>query len=203
MRKASIKTWMTVVLATFILFLKAPPASAAVQYMYESPLTVIETITDIGGNSYKYEYSFTNVDTSPIWTFGIYTTFTPDAGSASTFTMDNHAMWFSAVQAVDNMLPEYDARNFDPEVDYTVFTENPIGWPFPTEGIPSGQAVSGFSFTSNQFDSSPKYYVYETHASGAVTANGGFMAAVGQTIPEPATLLLLGMGALVVRMKRT
>ncbi len=200
MRNVRVTIWVVVVLVAGTLFVKTPVVSAVVEYMYASPVTVIETITDIGGGSYEYEYSFTNVDTSPIWDFVVYTTFTPTDSSVSSFA--EYPDWLSDIKAITDILPEYDARNLDPDISHLVGTF-PQSWENFDSGIQPGQTVSGFSFTSNHYDLSPKYYGYETFASGWAHENGGMVAAAGQTVPEPSTLLLIGMGGLMLRKRRS
>lgn len=175
----------------------------SVKYLYQSPLTVVEKVTDIGGGSYKYEYSFTNVDTSDIWGFGVWTTFViSDMPVITTFT--ECPTWGAVSYPVDDSVPEYDPRNLDPAIVYHADTwTEPFFEPFaPINCIPVNQAVSGFSFTSNHYDPSPKYYNYETIASGYALTNGGYLAAVGQTVPEPGTILLLGFSGLALLKKR-
>lgn len=70
-----IKRWVAIIVMVVICFLQVPQGLATVDWYYWSPLTVAENITDLGGGSYRYNYSFVNVDMSPIWNFGINTTF--------------------------------------------------------------------------------------------------------------------------------
>lgn len=172
---------------------------SGIEYLYESPLTVMETITDIGGGSYRYEYSFSNTDTSPIWHFLVYTDFYPVEGTVGNF--GEYPSWNNNLGTITHARPEYDARNLDPDISHVVSTY-PETWADFDSGIEPGQAVSGFSFESGILDYSPKYYAYETLASGYADENGGLVAAVGQTVPEPTTLLLLGLGGLLLRKRR-
>ena len=171
-----------------------------VQYYYWSPLTVVETITDIGGATYKYEYFFTNVDSSEIWAFGVWTKF--EISGLTKFTQCQ--TWFAESYHVSMSAPEYDPRNLDPLLAYHADTYT---W-FPDSGdppdaIPIGGFVSGLSFTSDHYDPLPKWYNYETIASGWAGTNGtGKLAAVGLTVPEPAAIFLLGLGGIASLRKR-
>lgn len=168
-----------------------------IDWYYLSPLNVIETITDIGGGSYLYEFSFMNVDTSPIWSFGVYTTF--DVQNVTTFA--KHSSWGVSSLEITSVLPEYDARNLDADIirDTHTWTKP---WEDPITSIQISESASEFSFTASLYDPSPKYYQYETLASGYTQTNStGKVAAVGLTIPEPATILLLGVGGLALLRK--
>ncbi|MCX5636570.1 MAG: PEP-CTERM sorting domain-containing protein, partial [Planctomycetota bacterium] len=79
---------------------------------------------------------------------------------------------------------------------YVTHTE----WPYET-AIKLGEYASGFSFVASVYDSSPKYYCYELFPYP--TWPGGKVAAVGLTVPEPASLLLLGLGGLALIRKPT
>jgi len=209
-----LRSAFVVVFIAAVCFLNPPAASAVpvdpsargsggsggntVECYYPSPLTVVETITDIGGGSYKYGYSFVNVDGSGIWGFGIWTTF--EISDPTNFTQC--PAWLSLSYPVDMSAPEYDGRNLDPEIIYHADT-----WTEPmvdaATAIPSRSVVSGFSFTSAHYDPSPKWYNYETIASGWAMMNGtGKLAAVGLTVPEPATFFLLGLGGTALLRRR-
>lgn len=171
---------------------------AGIKYMYDSPLTVIEEITDLGnGTVFKYEYTFTNVDSSPIWGFAIMTTFPVRRIPLTGF--DGYLGWYTTTAENADAFPEYDGRNLDPEI--THFVDTSIDWEDigTVAAIQSGETVSGFSFMAEYYDPSPKYYDYETLDSGWAHENGGYVAAVGQTVPEPAAFLLLGIGAFGMR----
>lgn len=171
-----------------------------IDWYYWSPLTVVENITDIGGGSYRYEYSFVNVDTSPIWEFVVNTTFVARPGNKFT----GHLSWGGPVwYLVTKVYPEYDTRNLDPDIIGLIGTYTKPWWPDPVTAVQINEAASGFSFTASIYDPSPKYYFYETIASGWTQTNGtGKVAAVGLTIPEPGTVLLVGLGGLGLTRRR-
>jgi len=173
-------------------------ANATISWDHWSPLTVEETITDIGG-SYRYEYSFVNVDTSPIHNFVIYPTF--DVAGENKFT--GHSSWFGLLEPpIDEVASVWDARNLNPNIVELVGTyTNPIV--DVTTSIQISESASGFSFTTSVYDPSPKYYAYETIASGSATNNHtGNVAAVGTTVPEPMTIVLFALSGLMLRRKR-
>jgi len=41
-------------------------------WLYDSPLTVYEEVTDLGDGLYQYSYSFENVDDKNLWHFGVF-----------------------------------------------------------------------------------------------------------------------------------
>ena len=184
-----------------MLIATAGVCNATIDWYYDSPLTVYETITDIGGGDYRYEYSFENVDDALIHSFGVYTEFVTDG--ENTFT--GHPTWIAPISAlVTDFYPEYDARNLNPDILYM----NASGYEWyginPSYAIAVDEEAYGFSYISSVFDSTPKYYQYETIASGNAHTNGtGKVAAVGTTIPEPTTILLFGMGGLVLRCRKS
>jgi hypothetical protein len=178
-------------------------AQAAIQWDHWSPLTVVETIIHIGEGDYRYEYSFTNVDTSPIYGFALYTAF--EARDEESFA--GHPTWYSPVFGqIYDVGPAYDARNLDPDIIGLISHSNCQGYPWgtvcPSEtAIQIGEYAFGFSFAASVYDPSPKYYFYETIDSGWAVYTGE-VAAVGLTVPEPATTLFLTLGGLLLFRKR-
>ena len=176
-------------------------AGAAVVWDYDSPLTVIEDVIDIGGGEYRYEYSFVNEDSLPITIFGVYTTF--ETPGASTFD-GLEPTWGRGGRfwPVDIVGPEFDGRNLDEAIVGFTDTSNcrhlVVETVCPGEtAIQPGQAVAGFSFIASVHDISPKYYFYSTPDSGYPPYTDRF-AAVGTTVPEPMSLVLLCFGGLAL-----
>lgn len=103
---------------------------------------------------------------------------------------------------MDSVAPRNDGRNLDPAIVAYTRTQNcrhlVAETVCPAEtGIQPGQSVAGFSFIASVYDTSPKYYFYSTTDSGFVGDTNRF-AAVGTTIPEPMSLMLLGLGGLAL-----
>jgi hypothetical protein len=148
----------------------------SVQWLYDSPLCVTETITDLGGGSYQYTYSFTNADPGHIWHFGVWSAFGYVYSIAS---WAGHPEWEYSAGSIDALLPEYDGRNLDPAITWLANTWGP-NWPDTYDPINPGEAVTGFSFVADGYDDGPKWYFYETTESG-YAGYTGYLAAVGQT----------------------
>ena len=175
-------------------------AGAAIVWDYDSPLTVIENVTNIGGGEYRYEYSFVNQDSLPIIFFGVYTTF--ETQMENTFTGLFPAWETNRFRLVDIIAPRLDGRNLDEAIIGFTYTNNcrhlVVETVCPGEtAIQPGQAVAGFSFIASVYDISPKYYFYSTTNSGYAPYTNR-VAAVGTTVPEPTSLALLGFGGLAL-----
>ena len=175
---------------------------ATLVWEYDSPLTVVETITDIGGGDYRYEYSFTNVDTSTIWEFNLYTTFNVQPEN----TFSGYEKWESVrFHSIEQLVSQRDPQVLDAEILGTVWTGYEYWIPYFGEesGIQPDDYAGGFSFTSNVYDVSPKYYSYTTiGTNGPGPYFQGTFSAVGATVPEPCSLLLLSVGSMVLLRKR-
>ena len=165
--KRRIQITITVAVVFVTCTFDVPSLYAEIDWYYDSPLTVYETITDIGGGDYSYEYSFENVD-STIWEFGIYTTFSTTG--EDTFT--GYPLWEGPWNSVvSDTYPDYDARNLDPEIAYMTSTAYEY-WNFgEDDGILFNDIAAGFTFISSIYDTSPKYYMYDTIESRQ--ADGG------------------------------
>ena len=198
--KRRIQITITVVVVFLICTFNVPSLYAEIDWYYDSPLAVYETITDIGGGDYSYEYFFENTDSSTIWKFGIYTTFS----TTNEETFAGYPVWERGWNyAVSDISPEYDARNLDPEIAYLASTAYEYWFHGEDDGILINDIASGFTFISSIYDSSPKYYMYETIESGQANTNGtGKVAAVGTTVPEPATLIFFALSGLMLRRRR-
>jgi hypothetical protein len=162
-------------------------ARANVSWDYDSPLNVQENITDLGGGSWRYSYSFVNVDSSPIIDFGVFTNFATNGQTGGTTFANNwFLLWFDNA----GLQSAYVGTNLDPAILGITYTGGGTA-------IPIGANATGFSFTADIYDPSSKYYFYETVASGFSSNNGGNVAAVGITgvvIPAPGAILLGSIG---------
>ena len=155
------------------------PSGDSVSYDHWSVLNVFETITDMGGGTYKYSYEFTNTEPTAIWHFGVWTTFS--TGAVTTF--DQTGTWpVHDSHDINAVATEYDARNLDPPIIWLSHTHD-SGFPTSPNPIPVGAYVSGFSFTASVLDGSPKLYYYEIYGSYAVTDPEGKLTAIGITVP--------------------
>lgn len=148
-------------------------------WLYDSPLTVFEEITPIGGGLYKYSYSFSNTDSNHIWHFAVFTNFEVLLPATS---FSEFPLWNTSRLNVQYIEPTYDPRNIDPNIIGAGNTW--LGYepshPNPDNPIPPETFVEGFSFIGTELNPNPKYYLYETVESGYAQYTG-FVAAVGLT----------------------
>jgi hypothetical protein len=151
-----------------------------VVYDHWSLLNVKETITDLGGGTWKYSYEFTNTDVDGIWHFGVWSHF----GTSFPTIFVEKGDWYASGLSIEEVIPPYDARNLDPDIVWVTSTWGP-NWPYSTNPIVVGEHVSGFSFTANVYDPSPKYYFYELQ--GSYAGESGIISAVGLT-GEPGSI---------------
>lgn len=155
-----------------------------IAWLYDSPLTVFEEITDLGGGLYEYYYSFENVDDKHIWAFAVCTTF--EILSSET-TWDQHITWLNSVKNdLDDFLgTPYDPRNLNPALIAwsATFDDNFFGNPGYIIPIDPGEYVQGFTFVADTYDNSSKLYFYETMEDG-YAGNTGYLAAIGYTQPS-------------------
>jgi len=184
-------------LLVILLFVWVAPASSAIQWDHDSPLTVQETITLLNGGLWRYEYSFVNTETSPIISFGLYTRIPWSDYSG----FRDRLLYGFYTTTIDDVPPVCDARNLDPQIirrgTCTSCTQNHLGDIICIEEqmIQPGELAAGLAYTSTIYDPLPKYYYYETLESGHAMQSG-VVGAVGQTVPEPTTLLLIAFGGL-------
>ena len=150
-------------------------------WLYESPLTVYERITDLGNGLFEYYYSFENVDAKNLWHFGVYTSFDI---VESTTSWDNFPTWALNENFNGGGLPYYPGE-IDPSLinmastwgPNLLDTDNPIA---------PGVSVQGFTFVGPINDGSPKLYFYETVEDGwANDIVPGPVAAIGYTQSTP------------------
>ncbi len=113
--------------------------------------------------------------------------------------------WFWQTHASVVQGTMYDGRNLDSSIGFiTIFSSfypgnaaDPPSYPGPVY-IDVGENAFGLSFVAPIYDPTRKYYFYQTHASDWAGRTGK-VAAVGQTIPEPATCLLITLGLFLAR----
>ena len=183
-----------------IVFLTVGICQAAIDWEYLSPLTVTETITDIGGGDYQYEYSFENVDISPIWYFGVFSDFTT-VGDQSFF---GHNWVGPHVGSVSASATELDGRNLDSDIMWLTVSSYEAGaGGDPSDSILIDESAFGFSYIASVYDTTPKHYFYCAIGTEAPWySESGKVTAVGTTVPEPVTLFLFSFGILALRSHR-
>ena len=171
---------------------------------HPAPFDVIETISDLGGGHWQYDYTFTNSDPDAIWNFQIYTDWTtssPTAPKSGTIAAD-----FS----VDGIVAPYDPRNIEPSTLWvshfyaTDWSSAPYG--ASAYAIQSGETMTGFGFTARHIRPIRQAVRPTTRAQNYAYYSKE-VSAYGYTAPtpEPVTLVLLACSGLVgfaVRRKR-
>ncbi len=180
-----------------VFFALCSVSQASLSWEYDSLIEVMETITDVGDGVYQYEYSFKNIDSSPIWAFGIYTyaEVQPQGG------FNGHQYWTGPTYITASQIQTHsDPSVLDPGIEGLFYSSYEFGPPHGlSDAIQIDESVSGFSYTTSFLDPSPKYYYYITVATGGSEIIGtGMVSAVGTTIPEPCSLLLFSTGLLVL-----
>jgi hypothetical protein len=157
-------------------------------YDYDALAVMVETITDMGGGKWKYYYTLTNNDSKSIWYCNVWFDQISASVSALTTWVGHESTWSSnsGSNPTNYRLPGPSEQPFD------IYTWGP-SWPSGPDQIPVGATREGFSAVLAFYDPSPKQFGY--------MVNGHYWSkdhldAVGWTIPEPATICLLGLGAL-------
>jgi hypothetical protein len=204
-----------VFLMMLLVFLFTVQLGATVVYDYPSKIEVHETISISQNNTYKYNYSFTNTisdsqnDTSKtlIYSFLVFTNFhIIDAKS-----FDNKS-WTNPYIMDEFFLEEYDyvnPSNLSDEIVNGVVSSQELTYYYwginlgygekfyKDKYIEVDETVSGFSFTSLEYDASSKYYLYSTVDLGYPPETGRF-SAMGTTVPEPGMFLMIAMSLIYV-----
>lgn len=157
-----------------------------ITWLYDSPLTVYEEVTELADGRFEYYFSFENVDKKHIWHFGVYPTFDINF-SPSTWDLHQETWETGYLNDLDIITPPvYDARNLNPDIAAICSTHGGF-WPDIPDPIIPGESVQGFTFLAHNLDKSPKLYIYETVEDGWA-ANVGMVAAIGITQPKPVSL---------------
>ena len=146
-----------------------------------------------------------NTDSSSIWHFGIYTTFTTQGSTGGT-PFNGNISWGGPEWFYNNeMSPEYVGTNLDSAIMGATNTYT-LAWMNEERAIHVGDTASGYSFVASTYDPSPKYYYYEIIASGCTALNSrGNVAAVGTTVtpaPAPSAILLGTIGICLIGLLR-
>ena len=144
---------------------------------YAQNSQIAYTATDLGGGSWEYNYSVTNLGLSqPIRSFTVWFDYGICSNLMITTTDPPGADWDEMIFPEDDVLhdgPGYDALAL-------------------SGGIPLGQTVSGFSVTFDWLGldepGSQFYQIFDPDNNFALIAEG-------TTVPEPATSLLALIGA--------
>jgi hypothetical protein len=156
-------------------------------------LSVVQTITSLGGGQWQYAFDVATSDPSPVWEFSVYTSFATTNGTAVTFP---HV----AANGIGVGTTVYDPSAINPSL--TTITDmwyTPFGGP---NGLPNG-GTAKLTFDASVYDPSAKLFAYETVASGYALSGTGPLGSLGEVegigftnsaVPEPTTLSLLGIG---------
>jgi len=161
-------------------------------------ITLNEVITDLGGGTWQYDYSLFNGSIGSIWWWGVYSPGTdlasPTASWGAPFVMP---------------VPVDMAHTTYPSIS---FTFNSDGLSLPTFALSVGSSAT-LSFTSNVFDDSAKTFFADITGEWAGNGSLGFngdgsqmVSYIGNdptyVVPEPASMVALGMGAAGVLRRR-
>jgi len=164
-------------------------------YDYDASAVMVETITDMGGGKWKYDYTLTNNDADSIWYCKVW--FDQISASVSALrTWVGHELTWNSDSHSD---PTYYRLPGPLGQPFDICTWGRFNWPLGPDQIPLGATWEGFSAVLSFYDSSPKQFGYIVNRH--YWAND-HLDAVGWTIPEPGTICLLALGGLVLLRKR-
>ena len=163
-------------------------------YDYDALAVMVETITDMGGGKWKYDYTLTNNDSSSIWYCNVWFDQVPTSSSGLTTWAGHEGTW--AIIDVSNI--SYYRLPGPLGQPFYIYTWGP-DWPSGPDQIPAGTTWEGFSAQLNFYDPSPKQFGYMVNGHYWFSDH---LDAVGWTIPEPGAVLLLGLGGVTLLRKR-
>lgn len=132
---------------------------------YSPKISLLEKITDNLDGTWTYSYQICfNVETKSIWMVAIETRFSYASTTVDSFTnFVGHSSWGLEMNLnINGIDTRGDGRNIDPSITALQATFD-TKWPGPPllEPIVPGEHSSGFSFTANAYDPSPKVFFYE------------------------------------------
>ncbi len=189
------KILMAVFFVSLALFIIIPNSIADIIYHHnDSRVDINLDISDLGGGTYGYTFSFINRESSELWDFAVWT-IEPVSTLSGSFERNVSIH-------LDQVFSEFDARNLDSSLSWL----NGMYYPSnrfqtaPDSGLPIDDSAFLY-FEANFFETS-FHYGYQTLDSGHASSNGGFFAAGGvasaTAVPIPSAVWLLGCGLIGV-----